>query len=220
MDPKEIVRKGYDKVSYAYRTDQEDAKTTAQYYGWLDELLPLLTRADGAQPTVVDLGCGCGVPAARRLAVSCAVTGVDLSPVQIERARKLVPGARFLCADMTGLRFSPESLDAVTAFYSIIHVPLDEQPGLFRALYEWLRPGGYLMATLGSEAWTGTEDDWLDAGATMYWSHASESTNRAWLEEAGFQILWTRFIPEGSSGHVLVLARKPGPAQANIGGQQ
>jgi SAM-dependent methyltransferase len=206
-DPKEIVRKGYDKISYAYRGDEEDA-SLAQYHGWLDELLPLLARTDGSRPVVLDLGCGCGIPVARRLAASCAVTGVDLSPVQIERAQKLVPGAQFLCADMTRLSFPPGSLDAVTAFYSIIHVPQEEQPGLFRAISGWLRPGGYLMATLGSEAWTGTEENWLDAGAEMYWSHASEPIYRGWLGEAGFTILWTRFIPEGSGGHVLALARK------------
>ena len=52
---------------------------------------------------VLDLGCGCGVPVARRLARRYAVTGVDLSPVQVERARTLVPNATFICADMAAL---------------------------------------------------------------------------------------------------------------------
>jgi cyclopropane fatty-acyl-phospholipid synthase-like methyltransferase len=39
-----------------------------------------------AGSAVLDLGGGCGVPVARRLAPRYAMTGVDLSPVQIERA--------------------------------------------------------------------------------------------------------------------------------------
>jgi hypothetical protein len=61
------------------------------------------------------------------------------------------------------------------------------------------------MATLGSTAWTGTEENWLDAGGKMYWSHASAETYQDWLAGAGFRVRWTRFIPEGQGGHMLFL---------------
>jgi SAM-dependent methyltransferase len=205
MDPKKIVRDGYDVVSHAYRGDEEDA-SSAQYHAWLDELLPLIPP--GPKPAVLDLGCGCGIPVARRLAKTFAVTGVDISPVQIERARGLVPEATFLCQDMTALSFTPGSFAAIVAFYAIIHVPLAEQPVLLGMIYRWLIPGGLFMATLGQQAWTGTEENWLDAGGRMYWSHAGAETYREWLEAAGFQVRWTRFIPEGSGGHMLFLCEK------------
>jgi cyclopropane fatty-acyl-phospholipid synthase-like methyltransferase len=155
---------------------------------------------------VLDLGCGCGVPATAILAERYTVTGVDLSPVQVSRARRLVPTARFECADMAAVDFPALTFAAVVSFYAIIHVPLEEQPAIFRNVRRWLRPGGYLLATLGSGAWTGTEDDWL--GAPMYWSHADRATYVAWLGEVGFEILWTRFIPEGTGGHTLILAKR------------
>ena len=75
----------------------------------------------------------------------------------------------------------------------------------------WLQPGGYLLATVGHDRWTGTEEDWLGvAGATMYWSHAGSTTYESWLIESGLSIHWPRFIPEGDGGHTLLLARKPG----------
>jgi len=43
----------------------------------------------------------------------------------------------------------------------------------------------------------------------MYWSHADRATYLALLKETGFEVLWTRFIPEGTGGHTLVLARTP-----------
>jgi SAM-dependent methyltransferase len=175
------------------------------YAGWLDELIALLDDGD----SVLDLGCGCGVPATAVLAERFAVTGIDISPVQIERARRLVPAGRFFCQDMTNAEFAPESFVAIVSFFAIIHVPIDEQRGVFQKLSQWLRPGGYLLATVGTRAWTGTEENWH--GAPMYWSHADRDTYLAWLKEAGFEVLWTRFIPEGDSGHTLVLGKKPPP---------
>ncbi|SRR6266511_3394703 len=120
-DPKDIVRRGYDLVSRAYRADDAD---DSQYAAWLE--LVETQVAGGA--SVLDLGCGCGVPVARRLAQRYVVTGVDLSPVQIERARALVPRATFLCADMTTLSFPDESFDAIICLYALIHVPLAVAP--------------------------------------------------------------------------------------------
>ena len=206
MDPKKIVRDGYDIVSYAYRGDEEDASSPV-YHAWLDELLPFIPTEP--RPRILDLGCGNGIPVARRLAKTASVTGVDLSPVQIERARKLVPGAAFLCQDMTTLTFEPACFEAILAFYSIIHVPLEEQPGLLGQIFGWLRPGGLFMATLGSGDWTGTEENWLDAGGRMYWSHTGADTYQKWLTTAGFSVRWNRFIPEGKGGHSLFLCEKP-----------
>ncbi len=208
INPKEVVRQGYNRISYAYRDDAGHGPAKDQplgrpdYESWLSELMARLKAGD----TVLDLGCGCGVPATGLLAKNFAVTGVDLSPVQIARARRLVPAAQFQCADMSTSEFPAKSFAAVVSFYAIIHVPLEEQPAIFKNIYRWLRPGGYLLATLGSGAWTGTEDDWL--GAPMYWSHADRATYVAWLEETGFEVLWTRFIPERTGGHTLVLAKR------------
>lgn len=200
LDAKDVVRDGYDRISRAYRGDDDD---DGQYAGWLTELAALIP----AVGKVLDLGCGNGIPVARWLADrGHLVHGVDLSPVMIERARSLVPEATFECADMTSVELPPARWDAVVAFYSLIHVPVDEQPPLLARISSWLRPGGHAMLIVGVRAWTGTEDDWL--GATMYWSHTDRETYLAWLAEAGFEVLWDRFIPEGDGGHTLVLARR------------
>ncbi|MCI0395919.1 MAG: class I SAM-dependent methyltransferase [Chloroflexi bacterium] len=208
MNPKDIVRQGYDKISYNYRDDAGNGMPS-DYAGWLAELA---LRLPAGAP-VLDLGCGCGLPVAQLLAERFAVTGVDISPVQIERARTLVPAAHFVCADMSTMAFPAGAFAAIVSFYAIIHLPLEEQPALLERLYGWLRPGGYLMATVGHTAWTGTEEEWL--GAPMYWSHTDETTYLAWLTSLGFTVHWTRFIPEGDSGHTLLLAQKPGGKQGD-----
>lgn len=205
MSTKEIVRKGYDKVSYAYRNENQNADFP-DYAVWLADLASLLPP----QAKVLDLGCGCGVPAAQTLARNFAVTGVDISSVQIERARLLVPNAEFVCADMTEVDFPAESFAAIVSLYAVIHVPLDEQPPLFAKLYEWLQAEGYLLAMVGSRAWTGVEENWLNvSGATMFWSHADAETYESWLTDCGFHLRFSTFIAEGDGGHQLILAQKP-----------
>lgn len=200
-NPKDIVRRGYDAVSHHYRSD--DARP-GNYEPWIRALRERVA-AHGA---VLDLGCGCGVPVTRSpTTAGYAVTGVDLSEVQIRRARDLVPAATLIQADATTMDFPPASFDAIVCLYTLIHLPLDEQPPLLDRIAAWLRPGGWLLATTGHHAWTGTEDNWLGGGAPMWWSHADETTYRTWITHAGLVIEDEHFVPEGAGGHSLFWAR-------------
>jgi len=170
--PKDVVRRGYDAVSERYRGDDEEP---ARYATWLADLSTRLP----ARASVLDLGCGCGVPISRALAdLGQEVVGVDISAVQVERARRLVPGARFVQADAAGLTFGPDSFDAIVCLYMLIHLPQAEQQALIGNLRTWLRPGGVLLATVGATAWTGEETDWLGGGERMWWSHPGADTYR------------------------------------------
>src|SRR5215475_5271846 len=72
-DESDLVRRGYDALSYHYR--RNDA-AEGRYAPWIVDLKARLPAA-GA---VLDLGCGCGVPVARSLAAAgYPVTGVDIS---------------------------------------------------------------------------------------------------------------------------------------------
>ncbi len=199
-----LVRRGYDAISLAYRSDDGGAAASAadvsRYAGWVAELAALLRP--GAR--VVDLGCGAGIPATRELARhGLQVLGVDFSAVQLHRAQRLVPSARFVQADMAALQLRPASADAVAAFYSLIHVPLADQQALFPRIRDWLSPGGYFLAIVGAGQWTGTAPY---LGADMFWDHADTATYLRWLRAARLTPTWTRYIPEGNSGHTLVLA--------------
>jgi 2-polyprenyl-3-methyl-5-hydroxy-6-metoxy-1,4-benzoquinol methylase len=202
-EPTDIVRRGYDALSHLYRRDDEFPAEYATWMATLQQRLP-----DGAR--VLDLGCGCGVPVAKTLADNGhRVTGVDLSEVQIERARSLVPRATFRHADATRVAFPDGSFDAVVCLYALIHMPIDSQPRLISRIATWLRPGGWLLATTGAESWTGTEDRWLGGTATMWWSHADAATYREWVTQAGLHIHAEQFVPEGDGGHQLFWATKP-----------
>ena len=200
-----LVRRGYDAISHAYRSDDGAAHSSTdedpgRYQQWIGDLAQLLP----ARARVADLGCGNGLPGTLALTGhGLAVLGVDFSPVQLARASRLVPAARFVRADMAEFHLRPASVDAVTAFYSLIHVPLADQQALFPRIRGWLRPGGYLLAIVGAGYWTGTEDYF---GADMFWDHADTAAYLRWLQAAQLTPLWHRFVPEGNSGHTLILA--------------
>jgi len=206
-DAVDVVRRGYDALSLLYRADDADPD---QYAPWIAELVAIL----GEKSRVLDLGCGCGVPVARDLAAAGhEVIGVDVSEVQIQRARHLVPNAIFVRADATTLQRPARSYDAVIALYSIIHLPLSAQPILLSSIADWLVVDGLLLLSAGYRAWTGSQTDWLGGGDTMWWSHADVDTYRQWLDQAGLQVFREEFVPEGSSGHSLFWARRTAGAR-------
>jgi SAM-dependent methyltransferase len=202
------VEAGYDLMAEQYlatKNREDPLALTA-----LGDLASLLPR-DAA---VLDLGCGAGVPVTRWLSdKGFAVTGVDVSARQLELARTYVPEATFIKADMTEVTFPPGSLDAVVAFYSIIHLPRTEHPALLGRIHRWLRPEGIFLATMTLTDYEGRDDDWEGWGAPMVWSHYDGDTNVAMLREAGFGIRYAEPRTGGGTGDesetwLWVLARK------------
>jgi SAM-dependent methyltransferase len=204
-DPRDIVEAGYDRIA-------------ARHLAWINEirgdprlrfLNDLMARLP-ARPAVLDLGCGAGVPCTALLAERGDVVGVDLSTAQLELARRNVPGARFVKADMATIELPPASFDAVTAFYSIVHVPCGQHGALFRRIATWLRPGGCLLASLGCGTADGTVEDWL--GTPMFFSSHDGQTTRRLLAEAGLTILVDEQVamqePEGPATFHWVIATK------------
>jgi cyclopropane fatty-acyl-phospholipid synthase-like methyltransferase len=203
---RDLVRRGYDAISTAYRSDDSgsstaSAESTAQYAGWVGELAGQLRPP----ATVLDLGCGAGVPGTRLLSDhGYRVFGADISAIQVGRASRLVPKAQFFQADIATLQLASGSVDAVVSLYALIHLPLADQQDLFPRIRIWLRDGGYFLGIVGASRWTGVEDY---LGAPMFWDHADTATYLQWLEAAQLRPVWSRFVPEGTSGHTLVLAQ-------------
>lgn len=202
--PQGIVAAGYDRIA-------------AQHLAWTSQIrgdprlrfLHALMARLPASPAVLDLGCGAGVPCTALLAERAEVAGVDLSTSQLRLARQNVPRARFIKADMTTLDLRPASLDAVTAFYSIMHVPRLEHGSLFRRIATWLRPGGHFLAALGCGGTEDTVEDWL--GTPMFFSSHNTQTNRRLLAEAGLTLLTDQAVtmqePQGPATFQWIIAR-------------
>ena len=152
--------------------------------GVAPELLRLLQRhgiraAPRQTTTLVEVGCGSGVLAARLVAAGYDVVGIDQSPAMIRIARSIAPGARFRVARLERARLPPAS--AVIAVGEIVtYVPggLQVLRRFFQRVRRALRPGGLFVFDFIDSAerriysrrvFEG--DDWfsLDSDRAMSW---------------------------------------------------
>jgi MPBQ/MSBQ methyltransferase len=100
-----------------------------------------------AGTTVLDVGCGIG-GSSRLLArdYGFAVTGITISPQQVERARQLTPPgvtAEFLVDDAMALSFADGSFDVVWSVEAGPHMP--DKAIFAKELLRVLKPGGVLV---------------------------------------------------------------------------
>ena len=208
MKPKSLVRDGYDAIARDYLaargSDSDDVRL-------LDDLIARLP--DGAR--VLDGGCGAGEPVTRILNQRCAVTGLDISRVQLALAHAAIPDASFVQGDLTALPFADATFDALVSYYALIHVPRDEHATALDEFRRVLRPGGLALLSMGvNDNPDDIDQDWLGAGAPMYWSHYGHAVNLGLVQAAGFAIVWERLIAEdaefGGGRHLVVLGRVMG----------
>lgn len=202
---KRLVARGYDRIAGDYLASKTPLGPETE------ALLLALTAGLDRDARVLDLGCGAGVPVTRWLTERFRVTGVDLSAAQLALARQHLTGASLLRADMGTVAFASASFDAVLSLYAIIHLPREEQPALLASIARWLRPGGRFLATWAIGEWEGREENWLDWGAPMWWSHYDEATNLRLLRDAGFAIDRAE-RREGAEHWLWVLCRATGNA--------
>lgn len=122
--------------------------------------------------SVLELGCGPGVPFTRLLAnheLELHITAVDISASQIALAREKVSESsrvEFVHADMTKLDFPEGKFDAIVAFYSWFHLPKEEQGLMVAKIATWLKPGGILLLNTSSEEGDVVMNDWM--GVRMF----------------------------------------------------
>jgi len=181
-DPRtQIVSDGYDAIGETFAAWRKDFVGDPRRE-WEDDFATRLEN--GAR--VLDLGCGGGSPETKRLAQQFAVTGVDISPRQIERAKAAIPEAHFICADITELQLPTDSFDGVASFVVFNHVPRELLAPLLGNIHGWLVSGGWLLTAFGASDNPGWTGDWL--GARTFFSGFPPEVNSSLVREAGFTI--------------------------------
>ncbi|WP_346960948.1 class I SAM-dependent methyltransferase [uncultured Arthrobacter sp.] len=146
------VRSAYDALAETYAAALPDTSFESPLdVAMIDEFSALLRCAPGRK--VIDAGCGAGRMSALLSGAGLVVTGVDLSPVMVQTARRLHPGLMFDVGELADLPADDGAADGILAWYSIIHSSPAALPAIVREFWRTLRPGG--LALIAFQAGSG-----------------------------------------------------------------
>ena len=203
--PKTIVEDGYDQVAEAYAGLESDRRWPRME--WLQKVLVKLDPGSA----VLDLGCGSGDPADIEIAKRHhKVTGVDISRVQVDLARKNVPEGRFIHGDLASLDFPAGSFDAVMSFYTLEHLPREQHGQILERIHDWLRPGGLLLFSHEAGEMNDVTGEWL--GVPLFFRSFEPQTMTGLVRKAGFEVLETdierQLEQDREVPYLWILARK------------
>ncbi len=169
------IKDTYDLIAVDYNAWTERNTTTRVEF--LDRLIALLPAGQERELSLLELGCGSGLPTTKMLlsVPNTRLFANDMSAAQIDLGMKNLAefGDRvsWKTGDMTQLSFPDNSLDAVIGMYSLIHLPREEQSDMVNKISRWLRPGGYMLVNFTSaDHEANINPNWLAEKGWMFWS--------------------------------------------------
>lgn len=192
------MRDGYDKIADVYLANRDRLKSGR----YVQQLLKYLPK----NSTILDLGCGAGVPVDDiLLKAGHEVRGIDISSEQIKLARKKCPRGQYSVGDIQDLESGQYQAQAVVSFYTIFHIPRAKQGNLLKVMASFLPKGGMLLITMGDREFEGEH---ILHGEKMWSSQYGTKQNREMVERAGFGIITDELDNSGGERHQVILAQK------------
>lgn len=176
-----------------------------KYLDWVLDMRP-----EGSP--ILDVGCGTGRPIAEYLISRGApLTGCDVAPAMIRKARARFPDQDWRVADMRTLDLGRE-FGALIAWDSFFHLTEAEQRAVLPRFRRHLSPGGVLLFTSGPRA---GEQIGAMNGELLYHASLSPEEYRQILGQQGFgEIIFHPKDPE-CGNHSVWMARLSHPRSAS-----
>lgn len=197
MDISRIAR-AYDAISAIYLRNREMLKSGRH----VRQLLKYLPK----QSTILDLGCGAGVPVDDLLLkAGHHVIGIDISREQIKLARKHCPAGEYLVRDIADLHQGEYQVEGVVAMYSMFHLSRSKQGAVVKTIASFLSASGMFLVTMGDRAFEGEHTLY---GAKLWSSQYGTEKNREIITEAGFDIVSESIDTSGGERHQVLLCKK------------
>ncbi|MER8071580.1 class I SAM-dependent methyltransferase [Streptomyces sp. NPDC094034] len=161
---------------------------------------------------VLDVGCGTGLPTAGQLCEGgMDVTGIDVSEGLLAHARRQVPGARFVRADLfdPDVDFGP--FDAVVSFYALVDLSADKFIAALERLRDLTVTGGTLLVAVSERR---TDEEVRFMKTTYRPALCRREDLGDWARQAGLWVDELNICPEqGAEGQpetgLYLWARRP-----------
>ena len=186
----------YDLIADWYSTDHN-----------LVTAIPEVTSLIASLPagaSVLDVGCGNGIPVTRTLlAAGCHVLGVDSSAKMLAKFQVNCPGTPSVCSTIEACDLHGRMFDAAVAWGVIFHLTHAVQAMAIAKVSEALKPGGLFLFTSGDE--NGSVEGGVMNGVTFPYYSFTVDGYRDLLRTHGLTLIETHY----DAGHNLYyLARR------------
>lgn len=212
------LKDSYDAIAEKYTAWA--ASTADIRVGYLDKLLALLAPA---HKDILEIGCGAGIPTTERLLAHSpdfCVTANDLSSSQIAlgkaRLKEVASDAdadrvKWIEGDMMALGFTEASFDVVLGFYTIQHLPCEEQVSMIGKIIKWLRPGGFMLMNFPAEEYEhAVMTGWMGDKGWIFHSGLGTARYKKLVTDAGMEVMLSEVKQDNVKAQFLwVIARKP-----------
>ena len=178
FDYKSVVMNGYNYCAIEYMSSKNGKERSLDF---IFENVP-------SQERILDFGCGSGIPVSRDLSEKYKVVGIDISERQIQLAKTNVPNAEFINSDILETHFENNTFSAIVSFYALFHLPKEKHEGVLRNFFNWLKPKGILLITVGNR----NQPPYIERnfyGVTMFWSNYGRLDYLKIVENIGYKIV-------------------------------
>jgi SAM-dependent methyltransferase len=134
--------------------------------------------------TVIDIGCGSGLPITKvLLSEGLKVFGVDGSPSLVKAFRENLPDVPVACESIEESSFFDRTFDGVCSWGLMFLLPSETQRRLIQSMADILVPGGRLLFTSVADALV-----WTDAMTGLESRSLGAEEYRRLLSAVGFQV--------------------------------
>lgn len=136
---------GYERIAASFIANRGQTIGMSSVLNWAKTLPP--------NATVLDLGCGTGMPLARVLQEEgLQVYGIDASPTMIQTFQQNFPASPAACEAVEDSLFFNRQFDAIVAWGLVFLLPTDVQQLVFKKAADALLTGGKLLFTAPAQA--------------------------------------------------------------------
>lgn len=190
MDLEEVLqssKKNYDLVAEKYK--EAFAEELAKKEFDRELLNNVCSKLKKEGKIILDVGCGSAGHVGKYIFdKGFSVMGIDISEKSVELAKKVHPEMAFKEMNMLELELKESSVQAIIAFYSIIHIPKNQITKLLEEFRRVLEKGGRLVLAVHEGQTEEIVTEMLGKKTTLFVSFYTENELIEQLKATGFKI--------------------------------